>query len=79
MEMRIKAGDAMELVKRSLRALRQGFELRLWQIPATQLDGSQFVKDHVDRSRETPPLCANAGAFPALVTTHTRWEAAACK
>ena len=55
MEVRIKAGDAVELVKGSLRAFREGFEFRLWQIPETQLDGSQFVKNHVDRSRETPP------------------------
>jgi len=55
MKVRIKAGDAVELVERSLRAFRKGLEFRLWQIPETQLDGSQFVKDHVDRSRETPP------------------------
>ena len=59
MKVRIKAGDTMELVERSLRAFRKGLEFRLWQIPETQLDGSQFVKDHVYRSRETPPSRAN--------------------
>jgi hypothetical protein len=58
MEVRIKAGDTVELVEGSLRALRKGLEFRLWQIPETQLDGSQFVKDHVDRSRETQPYWA---------------------
>jgi len=51
----IKAGDTMELVEGSLRAFRKGLEFRLWQIPETQLYGSQFVKDHVNGSRETPP------------------------
>ena len=55
MKMRIKAGDTVELVERSLRAFRKGFEFRFWQIPETQLYSPQFVKDHVDRSRETPP------------------------
>jgi hypothetical protein len=59
MEVRIKAGHAVELVEGSLRAFRKGFEFCLWQIPETQLYGSQFVKDHVDRSRETPPWCAS--------------------
>jgi hypothetical protein len=59
MKVRIKAGDAVELVERSLRAFRKGLKFRLWQIPETQLYGSQFVKDHVDRSRETPPFCAS--------------------
>ena len=59
MKMRIKAGDTVELVERSLRAFRKGFEFRFWQIPETQLYGPQFVKDHVDRSRESPPWCAN--------------------
>ena len=53
MEMRIKAGDAVELVERSLRAFGKGLKFRLWQVPETQLYGPQFVKDHVDRSRET--------------------------
>lgn len=59
MKMRIETGDAVKLVERSLGALRKGFEFCLWQVPETQLYGSQFVKDHVDRSRETPPCCAN--------------------
>ena len=59
MEMRIKTGDTVELVERSLRAFRKGLEFRLWQIPETQLYGPQFVKDHVDRSRESPPWFAN--------------------
>lgn len=67
MEMRIEAGDAVKLVEGSLRALRERLEFRLWQIPETQLDGSQFVKDHVDRSRETPPCRAIAGAFQELL------------
>lgn len=58
MKMGIKAGDTVELIERSLRAFRKGFEFRLWQIAETQLYGSQFVKDHVDRSREAPPYCA---------------------
>ena len=59
MKMRIKAGDTMELIERSLCALREGLEFRLGQISETQLDHSQFVKDHVDGSRETPPSRAN--------------------
>jgi hypothetical protein len=42
-----------------LRAFGKGLEFRFWQIPETQLDSSQFVKDHVDRSRETPLWYAN--------------------
>ena len=53
MKMRIKAGDTMELIEGSLGAIRKGLKFRLWQVPETQLYGSQFVKDHVDRSRET--------------------------
>ena len=59
MEMRIKTGDTVELVERSLRAFRKGLEFRLGQIPEAQLYGPQFVKDHVDRSRESPPWYAN--------------------
>jgi len=55
MKMRVKAGDAVQLIERSLRAFRKCLEFRLWQIPETQLYCPQFVKDHVDRSRETPP------------------------
>jgi hypothetical protein len=58
MKMRIKAGDAVELIERSLRALRKGLQLCDWQIPEAQLDGSQFVEDHDGMSRETAP-CRN--------------------
>ena len=55
MKMGVEAGDAVKLIERSLRALRKCLQLRDWQIPEAQLDGSQFVEDHVDMSRETAP------------------------
>jgi hypothetical protein len=67
-----------------LRAFRKGLEFRLWQVPETQLYGPQFVKDHVDRSRESPPWCANGrrifqellsrilGGMLSVVNSHIR-------
>src|SRR5580704_17584058 len=52
-EVRIEAGNAMELVERRLRPVRKRFQLRLWQITEAHLDGSQFVKDHEGSSHET--------------------------
>jgi len=54
-KMGIKTGNAVKLVKRSLGAVRKGFQLRLWQITEAHLDGSQFVKDHGGSSHETTP------------------------
>lgn len=56
MEVGIEASDAVELVERSLRALRKGFEFGFGQIAAPQLDGSQFVEDH----RSVGSRCAPA-------------------
>src|SRR5215468_7568418 len=46
MKMRIKTGDAVNLIKRSLRSRGQRFKLRLGQEPVAQLDGPQIVKNH---------------------------------
>ena len=46
LKMRIKTGDAVNLVERRLRALGKRFEFRFWQKTVTQLDGSKVVEDH---------------------------------
>ena len=51
MKMRIKARYAMNLIKRSLRALRKRFELRLGQEAVSKLDSPQVVEDHGAVSR----------------------------
>ena len=55
MKVGVETGDAVELIERSLRALRKGLQLCDRQIPVAQLDGSQIVEDHVGNSRETVP------------------------
>jgi hypothetical protein len=63
MKMGVETGDTVELVERSLRALRQGFQFRLGQIAAAQLDGSQFVKNHGSvGSRTRAPAVKPRGA-----------------
>ena len=52
MKIRIEAGNAVDLVERNLAAPRKIFQLCLRQVPAAQLDGSQFVKNHSEMSRE---------------------------
>ena len=79
MKMRIKAGNTVELIKRCVRAFRKGLEFRLWQIPETQLYGSQFVKDHVIGLAKLRRCAQLAGAFLGTVTTHTRGDDASCK
>jgi hypothetical protein len=49
----------MDLIQRNLAALRKKLQLRLGQIAVTQLDGSQFVKNHFELAREHAPLLAN--------------------
>ena len=51
MEVRIETGHAVNLVERSLRAMRKSFELRLGQETVAKLDGPKVVEDHVVPSR----------------------------
>jgi len=46
MKVRIKAGHAMNLVKRRMRAAGKSFELRTGKKAVAKLDGPQVVKDH---------------------------------
>jgi len=58
MEMRIETRHAVNLIKRSLRALGKPFEFRLGQETVTKLDGPQVVEDHVVPSRHKAALDA---------------------
>src|SRR5260221_1836769 len=50
-KVRIKAGHAVNLIKRRLRARGQGLQFRPGQKAVAKLDGSQIVKDHGAVSR----------------------------
>lgn len=55
MEVRVKTGDAVNLIKGSACALGKSFELRFGQKAMAQLDGSQIVEDHgASRVKEAP-------------------------
>ena len=47
MKVRIKTGDAVNLIERRAGAQRKGFELGLRQEAMAMLNGSQIVEDHV--------------------------------
>jgi hypothetical protein len=50
-KMRVKTSDAVNLVKRSVRAMGKSFELRFGQKAVAKLDGTKVVEDHVLLSR----------------------------
>ena len=49
--MRIKTGDAMNLIQRRVRTLGKRFEFRLGQEAVAKLNSSQVVEDHGAASR----------------------------
>src|SRR4029077_17082951 len=63
MKMRIKTGDAVNLIKRSLRARGQRLKLRLGQEAVALLNGPQIVKNHGARLVQKRPAARvkNAG------------------
>src|SRR5208282_4961979 len=51
LKVRIKAGDTVDLIEGSVRALGKGFEFRLGQEAVAKLNSSQVVEDHGAASR----------------------------
>ena len=53
----IKTGDAVDLVKGSLRSQRKRFELRFWQKAMTSLNSAKVVEDQGARLKVLTPRC----------------------